>query len=56
MAGAAARQISATCGSGPPHGYVPGHAMFGCWSHALTYIGMAYSALPSAVTLPTYRA
>jgi hypothetical protein len=34
-------------GSGPPLGSVPGQAWFGCCSHAFTYIGMSYAALPA---------
>ena len=55
-AGAPARQMSCTWGNGPPLGYVPGQAMFGCCSQAFTYIGILYSALPCSTTLFTYLA
>jgi len=54
--GAAACQTSSSFETGPPLGYVPGQAWFGCCSHAFTNIGMSYSALPSATTLFTNRA
>ena len=49
MLGAAARQTSKRCGSGPALGYCPGWCP-GRMSAALTNIGSGYSLLPAAAT------